>query len=128
MTACLDTHAVIWSLMDDPRLGRHARDLISASSKADLVISDLVLLETSMLVAKGSLHLACRPEQLLSKIVESFRVIPIDPQIAHLALSLDLPHGDPFDRVIAATAKVHKIPLLTRDQAITSSGVVDIVW
>ncbi|MEO8616594.1 MAG: type II toxin-antitoxin system VapC family toxin [Luteolibacter sp.] len=126
--ACLDTHAVLWSLTDDPRLGAQARELIASAARTELIISDIVLLEASMLVAKGRLQMTCGPEQLLSKIADSFRVIPIDPRIAHLALSLDLPHGDPFDRVIAATAKVHGIPLLTRDRLIADSGVVEIVW
>jgi PIN domain nuclease of toxin-antitoxin system len=51
-------------------------------------------------------------------------MIPIE--IASLALAL--PHGDPFDRVIAATAKVHKVPLLTRDRLIAGSGVIETVW
>jgi len=128
MRACLDTHAVIWSLMDDPLLGSHARRLIAASSKTDLLVPDMVLLETAMLVAKGRVQLTGGPESLLAKIGESFRVVPIDPGIAHLAVALDLPHGDPFDRVITATAKVHGIPLLTRDRIITDSGTVETVW
>jgi len=126
--ACLDTHAVIWSLMDDPRLGSSARSLIAVAAKSDLIVSDLVLLEASMLVAKGRVQLTCSCEQLLAKIVASFRIVPIDPRIAHLALTLDLPHGDPFDRVIAATAKIHQVPLLTRDRNIACCDVVETVW
>lgn len=47
---------------------------------------------------------------LLAKVAESFRVIPISPEIARIALEPDLPHGDPSDRVIAATAKIHSAP------------------
>jgi PIN domain nuclease of toxin-antitoxin system len=66
--------------------------------------------------------------ELLARIEDNFRVIPISPEIARIAVELELPHGDPFDRVIVATAKVHDAPLLTRDRAITDSGVVEIVW
>jgi PIN domain nuclease of toxin-antitoxin system len=128
LKACLDTHAVLWSLADDDRLGKGAHHLISTARRTDLVISDMVLLEVSYLSAKGRIEDAGGLEVLLAKIAETFRVIPISPEIACLALSLDLPHGDPFDRVIAATAKIHEIPLLTRDRAITDSGVVEIVW
>jgi PIN domain nuclease of toxin-antitoxin system len=48
--------------------------------------------------------------------------------IADPAGRLELPHGDPFNRVITATAKVHGFPLLTRDRAITDSGVMEIIW
>lgn len=128
MKACLDTHAVLWSLADDSQLGSKARKLISSASRTELVISDIVLLEVSYLSAKGRIKDAAGLDVLLAKIVGSFRVLPIDPAIAELALSLDLPHGDPFDRVITATAKIHKIPLLTRDRLIVDSGVVETIW
>lgn len=128
MKACLDTHAVLWSIADDPRLGPKARGLITHSKRFDLIISDIVLLEISYLSAKGRIEDADGIDTLLAKVAESFRVVPISPEIARLALELDLPHGDPFDRVIAATAKVHAIPLLTRDRSITNSGTVTTLW
>ena len=126
--ACLDTHAVLWSLADDPRLGSQARSLISHSRRSELIISDIVLLEISYLSAKGRIEDVDGVDILLAKVAESFRVIPISPEIARLALELDIPHGDPFDRVIAATAKTHAIPLLTRDRSITDSGSVATLW
>jgi PIN domain nuclease of toxin-antitoxin system len=126
--ACLDTHAVLWSLADDPRLGMQARSLISHSRRSELIISDMVLLEISYLGAKGRIEDADGMDVLLAKVAESFRVIPISPEIARLALELDLPHGDPFDRVITATAKTHAIPLLTRDRSIADSGSVATLW
>ena len=128
MKACLDTHAVLWSIADDPRLGAKARGLITHSKRFDLIISDIVLLEISYLSAKWRIEDADGIDTLLAKVAESFRVVPISPEIARLALELDLPHGDPFDRVIAATAKVHAIPLLTRDRSITNSGTVTTLW
>ena len=126
--ACLDTHAVLWSLADDSQLGGAAHSLISTANRTELVISDIVLLEISYLSAKGRIEDTGGLDVLLEKIADSFRVIPISPEIAHVALALDLPHGDPFDRVITATVKVHKIPLLTRDRLIVGSGVVETIW
>ena len=128
MKACLDTHAVIWSLMDDPRLGKKARELIASSARDELVVSDMTLLETSMLISKGRLQTKHAPDFLISKIADSFRILPITPEIALLAVSLKLPHGDPFDRVIAATAVHHQVPLLTRDKTMKRSKAVETVW
>ena len=128
MKACLDTHTVLWSLAGDSRLGAAARDLISSASRTELVISDIVLLEVSYLSAKGRIEDSDGLDVLLGNIADSFRVLPISPEIASLALALDFPHGDPFDRVITATAKTHLIPLLTRDRLITGSGVVETIW
>ena len=88
----------------------------------------MVLLEISYLGAKGRIEDADGIEVLLANVVESFRVIPINPEIARLALELELPHGDPFDRVITATAKIHAIPLLARDRSITDSGTMATLW
>ncbi|MCW1884424.1 type II toxin-antitoxin system VapC family toxin [Luteolibacter flavescens] len=126
--ACLDTHAVIWSLMDDPKLGKNARELIASSTRDDLIVSDITLLEVSMLLSKGRLQTRQEPVFLLGKIADSFRILPISPEIAALATSLALPQGDPFDRVIAATAVHHGIPLLSRDKALKRSKAVDILW
>ena len=102
--------------------------MIAHSRRSDLAISDIVLLEISYLSAKERIEDMDGVDVLLAKVAESFRVIPISPEIARLALELDLPHGDPFDRVIAATAKAHAVPLLTRDRSITDSGTVTTLW
>ncbi len=108
-------------------LGRRARERIAGASRTGLVISDVVLLETAILHSKGRLP-DCPLAELLAKIADNFWVIPISPEIARVAVELELPQGDPFDRVIVATAKVHGAPLLTRDRAITDSGVVETIW
>jgi PIN domain nuclease of toxin-antitoxin system len=54
--------------------------------------------------------------------------LTITSEISSLAVDLDLPQGDPFDRIIVASAIYHKLPLLTRDKNISSSGLVRTVW
>jgi PIN domain nuclease of toxin-antitoxin system len=55
-------------------------------------------------------------------------VLPITLDIAIAAPQLALPHGDQFDRVITATAKIHRLPLITKDSNISSSSVVTTIW
>lgn len=128
MKACLDTHAALWSIADDPRLGAAARKLIAESNRAELILPDIALLEASYLLSKGRITDDDGPEALLGRLCDSFRIVAIDPKIAHLATTLDLPHGDPFDRTITATAKALGVPLLTRDRMITQSQAVETVW
>ena len=119
---------MIWSVTGDARLGTQARHAIDGVAKGNLLIADIVLLEISMLLKKGRIVVVGEGITFLSRVEELFEIVPINARIADLAARLELPHGDPFDRVITATAKVHGVSLLTRDRAITDSGVVEIIW
>lgn len=126
--ACLDTHAVLWCLQDDPRLGKQARKLIASAQRMQLIVADITLLEISYLFEKGRISDSQGLDSLLTSVNDLFRIIPITPEIASLAPRLKLPQGDPFDRLITATAKIHQVSLLTKDQAIKKSLVVKCVW
>jgi PIN domain nuclease of toxin-antitoxin system len=64
----------------------------------------------------------------LEEIAARFRVLPLNPIVAADAVTLPLPHGDPFDRVIVATARRHSLPLLSKDRAIATSRLVPLIW
>lgn len=124
----LDTHTILWALEDDPRLGVNAKKIIEGSKGLDLGISDMSLLEISMLVSKKRIHLNTTCASYLKSVANTVSILPINAIIAALAMKLDLPQSDPFDRVIAATADYYDVPLLTRDQLITESRTVQTFW
>ena len=94
----------------------------------EAVISDITLLEIAMLAKKDRITLAVSAEEYLRGIQRIYPPLLISSEIAALAMDLDLPHADPFDRVIVATARHHNLPLLTRDKNNSASGVVRVVW
>jgi PIN domain nuclease of toxin-antitoxin system len=53
--------------------------------------------------------------------------IDVDVADAYTAIRREL-LGDPWDRFIVATATVLRVPLVTRDGAITRSGLVETIW
>jgi PIN domain nuclease of toxin-antitoxin system len=65
-------------------------------------------------------------EQSLS--AERVRVLPVTPEIAIGAARLLWDHRDPFDRIIVATALIHRAPLVTRDDRIRRFGGVPTIW
>lgn len=128
MRALLDTHAVIWAAEGDERLGASAGELLRSLKEGEAVLSDITLLEIAMLAKKGRIELSVSAEEYLRAIQWNYPLLTITSEIASLAVDLDLPQGDPFDRTIVASAIYHKLPLLTRDKNISASGLVRTVW
>lgn len=126
--AVLDTHAVLWAVLNDARLGEAARSFVEREEPEALAISDMTLLEISMLAAKGRIEVEGGIDGILKEIQVRLQVLKMDAHIAAEAMRLELPQADPFDRVIVATARQHGVPVLTRDKAITRSGLVAVIW
>jgi len=124
----LDTHAAIWAAEDDPKLGPHAKLALLDSGAGDAVISDITLLEISMLVKKGKIQIQISASEYLKRLQFLYPPVRITPSIASLAVDLPLPQGDPFDRIIVATARELQLTLLTKDPYITESKLVPTLW
>lgn len=113
----LDTHALLWMNQDDAALGKAARRLIQAAwDTQKLAVSAISFWECGMLHAAKRVRLLHSPvawrAQLLSAGLIEF---PVDGEIALLSVDLDLPHKDPADRFIAATAIAKGAALMTAD-------------
>ena len=102
----LDTHALIWLLLDDPRLGRQTRQVIArAWADNETAVSAISFWEIAMLCAKGRLELLVNAETWRAGLLrEGLVEITVDGSIALRAGSLRGLHGDPADRIIVSTA------------------------
>ena len=115
MRLLLDTHALLWWLADDARLGRRAREAIAAP--ANLVfVSAATAWEIAVKRALGRLVAPGDVEEWLTK--NDFRPLPI--QIAEAVASAELPphHRDPFDRLLVAQARIGGMTIVTSDEHI----------
>jgi PIN domain nuclease of toxin-antitoxin system len=116
----LDTHAWVWLLNGDPKIGRKARNAIERSlSDEAVLLSAISPWEVAMLVSKGRLALDRDVGEWVQAAVSltGIRVEPISPEIA--VASTRLPgsmHADPADRLIVATARYLGAVLITDDQ------------
>lgn len=129
MTYLLDTHVVIWWLMDDRKLSKaHARILDRGERSATPVgLSAMSLWEIAKLVERGRLKLTQSIDDTLEQLETSafVTVLPLSARVAIESTRLGARfHSDPIDQVIAATARCHGLTLLTVDQHVIESGVV----
>ena len=115
----LDTQAVLWLRLGDPRLGPQSRLEIEREWQSGQVyVSAISFWEMAMLIDKGRITfpgdvLSWRQEQLAQGMIE----IPVNGEIAARAGLLPDIHGDPADRLIIATAlEGHR--LVTSDRRI----------
>lgn len=122
----LDTHAAVWMLEGSDKLGTRARAATEAEEA--VAIAGISLLEIALLAKRGAIELKPSLEVGLSAFAEKLVVIPLDALIAADAVSLNMPQRDPFDRVIAATARVCGLTLITKDRQIVDAGVVKTRW
>ena len=56
------------------------------------------------------------------------RVLAITTKIAVLSRSDVFSHGDPADQLIAATARLHRAPLITSDAKLRKLKEVTTIW
>jgi PIN domain nuclease of toxin-antitoxin system len=127
----VDTHVVAWLAFDQDRISGKARSAIDEARKnADgLAISDITLLELATLATKGQIHLDISLESFLQEVESRFVVLPISGRTCARAMGLPATYPkDPADRVIAATALVEGLTLLTADRAIRRSRTVQTIW
>jgi PIN domain nuclease of toxin-antitoxin system len=112
----LDTHAMIW-FASEKGLGRQSERMVENALADDrLGISAISFWEMAMLIAKRRLRAITSAGEKRAKLLAGgLREFPLTGDIAVLAGELEGLHGDPADRIIAATAITHGAVLITAD-------------
>ena len=120
----LDTHAWFWLVTGDDQLNGQARAAIErADQTRSLCLSPISLWEIALKHSRGKLETdrPIRPWLHNAIAATAIKLISIDVEIA--AACAELPssfHGDPADRIIAATARHHGMHLVTHDRKLLS--------
>ena len=113
MSLLLDTHVLLWWLADDPRLPGPAAAAIG-DGQTPVLVSAVSAWEISIERAAGRLE---APDDLMGALDESdFDTVPITIGHALAAGALPPYHGDPFDRMLIAQARVDGLTIVTVDR------------
>lgn len=126
MRVLLDTHVWLWSLLDPDQLAPAIRELIE-SGDHELLLSAITPWEVLLLHERGRLDLGAEPARWLDFALAEYAVteVPIDRAIAVASRRVELPHRDPADRFLAATALLHGLVLATHDEALLRAPAID---
>lgn len=125
----IDTHSIIWYLSGSSKIKTQAKNVIKKveDGEADGLIATITLAELAYIFEKGRTTVSLN--QALSKIdsTPTFQIIPFDRQLAEELPKLpQIP--DIHDRILVALALISEAKLVTKDEIIKNSGLVDIVW
>ncbi len=128
----LDTCAIIFDALEPSRLSLKAtKETTKGDNEGMLACCDISLWEIAMLVAKGRLDPGTDAQRFIDLVLaaRNIRVLPITAQIAAKSAMPDFcPHGDPADRLIAATALLSKAGLVTSDRKLAEVQSLKIIW
>jgi PIN domain nuclease of toxin-antitoxin system len=119
----LDTHIWLWSLAEPKRLSRRVeREIRDATN--ELWLSPVSTWEALLLHAKGRIRLHGDLRDWVAMATSHFREAPLTHEIVLASHELPLPHEDPADRFLAATAEVLDLTLVTADDRLLGLGSI----
>ena len=127
MTAIvLDTHVAIWLVQGDTQLSAGAVQFIeTAARERPAAIAAISIWEIGMLAAKGRLQLGKDVQEWVEDLLAlpGLRLAPLEPSTAVASSRLPgVMHGDPADRILAATARHLDATLVTADEKLLAYG------
>ncbi len=128
MNLLLDTHIIVWSAVDPEKLGQKvAGELESVSN--ELYYSPISIWEILLLSEKGRISLGRDHVRAVRDILLKIpmKEAAINAEVAIQSRTVRLPHQDPADRFLAATASVYGLTLVTADTRIIEAGAVSVL-
>lgn len=122
MKLLLDTHIWLWSKSDPSRLGKGAAEALSSTAN-ELWLSPVSVWEVLTLAQKKRIRIA-DPLGWVESAASQMREAPLTQEIVRASFILSLPHADPADRFLAATAKVLNLTLVTANKTLLGLGEI----
>lgn len=100
-----------------------------SNARGELAISAFTVYELGIMLDRGKIAGSGSADSTIQQLIEGCMIRPVTAEIAMNAthFPIDFPR-DPGDRIIAATARVEGIPLITADQRIQASKLIKTIW
>jgi PIN domain nuclease of toxin-antitoxin system len=128
MKILLDTHVWIWLLAGSEKLNPKLRTALDSEDN-EIWLSPISIWETLVLGEKKRLKLQPDPISWVREALAqcSFREAALNTEVAIKSRQIKLPHQDPADRFLAATAMIYQLTLATQDKDLKRIPGLDIL-
>ena len=128
MKVLLDTHALLWLLLEPAKLSRRARILLS-DTDTEMLVSSATAWEIATKHRLGKLEHAADVVRGHAQHLRTALATELLISSAHalLAGGFRNAHKDPFDRLIASQSTLEGIPLVSNDRAFDEFPVT-LLW
>ena len=128
MKLLLDTHIILWSVADPAKLVPEVSETLESESN-ELWFSPISVWEIMLLAEKGHISLDANIEKSIRDIFHKIPLseAPINLEVAIQSRFVNLPHQDPADRFLAATAVVYDLTLVTADSRIIAADGIPVL-
>ncbi|MBW2072189.1 MAG: type II toxin-antitoxin system VapC family toxin [Deltaproteobacteria bacterium] len=122
MKLLLDTHIILWSVAEPERLPASVA-LELESDANELWFSPISVWEIALLAEKGRLKFRSDPNLTVRNMFDRLpmKEAVINKEVAIMSREVDLPHQDPADRFLGATAAAYDLILVTADRRLMYS-------
>ncbi|CAN5737287.1 type II toxin-antitoxin system VapC family toxin [soil metagenome] len=119
MRVLLDTHVLLWALMEPDRLPLALRDAL-VDPGHHVMYSVVNIWEIAIKKSLGKPGFDFGPDEVLHAARQTgFVELPVTGEHAARVLTLEPLHQDPFDRLLIAQALCEPARLLTADRAVS---------
>ena len=124
----LDTHAFLWFINGDNQLSFMARQAIQDTAN-DKMVSIASLWEISIKLNIGKLQLDMPYKDLMWHMnINGFQLLPVHFEHTTTLTTLELHHGDPFDRIIISQALTEDLTVISRDKNFNEYRDLKLLW
>lgn len=119
----LDTHIFLWSILAPEKLNAPVVQALTDPVN-EVWLSPVSVWEALLLAQKGRLALNGDPAAWLQNALDTLplKEAPLNYAVALQSRTIQLPHQDPADRFIAATALVYGLTLVTSDRHLINAA------